>query len=183
MRDDNFRPQKCRLICKKARADVTLLRDGRSGSSIKLTVHQGSASRTHMPQKLTQEIITAAIAGFEAQKRHIDSNIAELRNMLHARHAVAAAASSKPMRKISLASRRRMALAQKRRWAAIRGHLQANSAASPHRLKRRISEEGRRRIIAATKKRWVLIRAQEAKANRSVAKNNSMKRAGIPKAA
>jgi hypothetical protein len=135
-----------------------------------------------MPQELTQEIITAAIAGFQAQKRHIDSNIAELRNMLHARHAVAAAASSKPKRKVSLASRRRMALAQKQRWAAVKGHFQANSAASPHRPKGRISEEGRKRIIAATKKRWALIRAREAKANRAAAKS-SMKRAGIPKAA
>jgi hypothetical protein len=134
-----------------------------------------------MPQKLTHEIITAAIAGFEAQKRHIDSNIAKLRNMLHHRHAVAAAVSSKPNRKISLASRRRMALAQRRRWAVIKGRLQANSAASPHRLKGRISEGGRKRIIAATKRRWALIRAQEAKANRAVAKN--MKRAGILKAA
>jgi hypothetical protein len=136
-----------------------------------------------MTQKLTREIITAAIAGFEAQKRHIDSNIAELRNMLHARHAVAARASSQPNRKISLASRRRMALAQKRRWAVIKGHLQAHSAPSPHHRKGRISEEGRKRIIAAAKKRWALIRAREAKANRAVAKNASMKRAGIPKAA
>ena len=132
---------------------------------------------------MTHEIITAAIAGFEAQKRHIDSNIAELRNMLHARHAVAVAASSKPERKISLASRRRMALAQKRRWAAIKGHLQANSAPSPHRLKGRISEEGRRRIIAATKKRWALIRAQEAKANRAVARKTLAKKTAMPKAA
>ena len=136
-----------------------------------------------MPQKLTQEIITAAIAGFEEQKRHIGSQIAELRNMLHTGHAVATAASSKPKREISLASRRRMALAQKRRWAAVKGHLQANSAASPHRLKGRISEAGRKRIVAATKKRWALIRAREAKANRAVAKNAPMKRAGIPKAA
>src|SRR5215471_15244184 len=131
-----------------------------------------------MPQKLTQEMITAAVAGFQAQKRHIDSIIAELRNMLHARHSVVAAASSKPERKISLASRRRMALAQKRKRAAIKGHLQADSAASPHRLKGRISEEGRKRIMAATKKRWALIRVQEAKANRAVAKNISMKRGG-----
>jgi hypothetical protein len=135
-----------------------------------------------MPQKLTQEIITAAIAGFEAQRRHIDSKIAELRNKLHAPHVVAAAASSKPKRKISLASRRRMALAQKKRWAAIKGHLQANSAAL-HRPKRRISEEGMKRIIAATKKRWALIRAQEAKANRAVAKKPFGKKAAMPKAA
>ena len=35
-----------------------------------------------MPQKLTPEIIIAAIAGFEAQKNHIDSQIAELRSIL-----------------------------------------------------------------------------------------------------
>src|ERR1019366_6600938 len=39
--------------------------------------------KTDMPiQKLTPEIITAAILGFEEQKRHIDSKIAELRAML-----------------------------------------------------------------------------------------------------
>jgi len=35
-----------------------------------------------MPTKLTPEIISAAILGFEEQKRHIDANIAELRAML-----------------------------------------------------------------------------------------------------
>jgi hypothetical protein len=131
-----------------------------------------------MPQKLTQELIAAAIAGFEEQKRHINSKIAELRNMLHAGHTVAAATSSKPIRKISLASRRRMALAQKRRWAAIKGH-QVNSAGSSHRLNGRISEEGRRRIIAATKKRWALIRAQEAKATRAATKRTGARNATL----
>jgi len=81
-----------------------------------------------MPQKLSQEIITAAIAGFEAQKEHINSKITELRNMLHHRdgHAVAEALQRK--RKVSAASRRRMALAQKKRWAAIKGRSAARSA-------------------------------------------------------
>jgi hypothetical protein len=35
-----------------------------------------------MQQKLTPEIIIAAIAGFEAQRIHLDSQIAELRSML-----------------------------------------------------------------------------------------------------
>ena len=71
-----------------------------------------------MPQKLSQEIISAAIAGFEAQKERINSKIAELRNMLDHRHS--APEVPKPKRKISAASRRRMALAQKKRWAAIK---------------------------------------------------------------
>jgi len=34
--------------------------------------------KTHMPTKLTNEIITAAVAGFESQKARIDAQIAEL---------------------------------------------------------------------------------------------------------
>jgi hypothetical protein len=39
--------------------------------------------KADMPiQRLTPEIITAAILGFEEQKRHIDTKIGELRAML-----------------------------------------------------------------------------------------------------
>ena len=81
-----------------------------------------------MPQKLSQEVITAAIAGFEAQKLHIQSKIAELRNMLHHRDGHATAEAPKLKRKVSAASRRRMALAQKKRWAAIKGRSAARRA-------------------------------------------------------
>jgi len=81
-----------------------------------------------MPQKLSQEIITAAIAGFEAQKERIDSKIAELRNMLHHRDGHAAAQPPKVKRKMSAASRRRIALAQTKRWAAVKGRSAAKSA-------------------------------------------------------
>jgi hypothetical protein len=73
-----------------------------------------------MPEKRSREIITAAISGFEAQKEHINSKIAELRNMLHHKDGHAAAEAPKLKRKISAASRRRMALAQKKRWAAVK---------------------------------------------------------------
>ena len=75
---------------------------------------------------LSQEVITAAIAGFEAEKDRINSKIAELRNMLDHRHAAAEAPQLK--RKMSAASRRRIALAQKKRWAAIKGRSAARSA-------------------------------------------------------
>jgi hypothetical protein len=74
-----------------------------------------------MPQKLSHEIITAAISGFEAQKEQINSKIAELRNMLHHKDGHAAAEAPKVKRKMSAAARRRIALAQKKRWAAIKG--------------------------------------------------------------
>jgi hypothetical protein len=65
-----------------------------------------------MLQKLSQEVITAAIAGFEAQKERLNSKIAELRNMLDHRHA--AAEAPKPKRKISAASRRGLRLPRRR---------------------------------------------------------------------
>jgi len=74
-----------------------------------------------MPQKLSHEIITAAIAGFEAQKQRINSKIAELRGLLNHRDGHASAEAPKVTRKMSAASRRRIALAQKKRWAAIKG--------------------------------------------------------------
>jgi hypothetical protein len=63
--------------------------------------------------------------------------------------------------KRSAAVRRRMALAQKARWAKMKGEVQPSAppAVEPLKPKRRISPEGMRRIIAATKKRWRLKRA------------------------
>jgi len=76
-----------------------------------------------MPQKLTKEIITAAIAGFEAQKKHIDGQIAELRGQLNGQRTeqTAAPVGPAPKRKISAAARRHMAQGQKRRWEKIKG--------------------------------------------------------------
>ena len=84
--------------------------------------------------KLTAEIIHAAIEGFESQKRRIDSQIEELRQLLNGGSAETGAESGTPARKrkISAAGRRRMAAAQKARWAKIRGEAdgQTSSAAS-----------------------------------------------------
>jgi len=76
-----------------------------------------------MPQKLTPEIITAAIAGFEQQKHQIDTQIAELRSLLSGdgTHAVASEAAAPRRKRFSAAARRKMALAQKARWAKVRG--------------------------------------------------------------
>jgi hypothetical protein len=56
-----------------------------------------------------------------------------------------------------------MAMAQRARWAAIRGESEPSTpeAAKP---KRKLSAAGRKAIIAATKKRWALKRAEAAKA-------------------
>ena len=114
--------------------------------------------------KLKEELIQAAIDGFTAQKLRIDAQIAELRAMLTgSSNGIAATPEATPRkrRKMSAAARRRIALAQKARWAKIRG--ESGSAppakAKPARKKRHISPEGLRNIIAATKRRWRLQRA------------------------
>src|SRR5215472_13862796 len=143
-------------------------------------------NRATMPAKLTNEIITAAIDGFESQKRKIDDQIAELRAMLPGSSAETTATQGAPTRKprkFSAAARRRMKEAQQTRWAKIRGESEPSAAAAtpePSKPKRRISEEGMKRIIAATKKRWALKRAEAAKAKKTAPPR---KKATVKKAA
>jgi hypothetical protein len=107
-------------------------------------------------QELTSRIILAAIEGLESQKAQIDAQIAELRQIVSSRP-VAAAVSPKPAktkrRKMSAASRARIAEAQRKRWAASK----KPEAAKPE---RKLSAAGRRAIVAAAKKRWAAKRAQ-----------------------
>ena len=105
-------------------------------------------------QELTPEIITAAILGFNEQKRHIDKQIGELRAMLHGRGAglaVTAEAPTRTRRKVAAAVRRRMALGQQKRWATIQGGTKLPSPVTlePFKPKRKLSVAGRRAIVAA----------------------------------
>jgi peptidoglycan hydrolase CwlO-like protein len=113
-----------------------------------------------MPAKLTNTIIEAAIYGFEAQKRSLDAQIAELRAMLSGEPAEAAtiAPTGRPRRKISAAARSKMAAGQRKRWALANGEAAPEAPAAP-KPKRKISAAGRAAIAAATKKRWAAYRA------------------------
>jgi hypothetical protein len=73
-----------------------------------------------MPKQLTDEIARAAIDGFEHHRLQIDGLIAELRTLLPGGSPEAPAASEPTpakRRKMSAAGRRRIAAAQKARWA------------------------------------------------------------------
>ena len=117
--------------------------------------------------KFTPEIITAAIAGFEQSKLRIDQQIADLRAMLPGGRTERAAMpeTGPPHRKISAAARRRMALGQQKRWAAIKGTTEPSHAATPEppKPKRKLSAAGRKAISEATKKRWAAVHAAAAK--------------------
>jgi cell division septum initiation protein DivIVA len=120
-----------------------------------------------MPQKLSDDVISAAIEGFQAQKRRLDEQIQELRSLLPgsapSRNGSTSSATG-PRRKMSAAARKRIAAAQKKRWAAIReksgsSKLTTRSSSS----ERKLSAAGRKRIIEANKKRWAAVRAAKAK--------------------
>jgi hypothetical protein len=75
---------------------------------------------------------------------------------------------SQPIRIISAQSRRKMAAAQKARWASVRKQSQpaaavakTTSSAPP---KRTMSASARRKIAVAVRARWAKIRAQQKKA-------------------
>ena len=75
-----------------------------------------------MARTLTNEIIAAAIAGFEAQKAKIDAQVAELRETLKGGRTETAVppAPAKRKRKLSAAGRRAIAAAARKRWAAVK---------------------------------------------------------------
>ena len=108
------------------------------------------------PQKLTPEIINAAIGGFEQQKIRINVQIAELRALLTGTPTEPAATPEAPKskRRMSAAARKRISEAQRKRWAESKGHSESPSEKGTPKPKRKMSAAGRAAIVAATKKRW-----------------------------
>lgn len=108
------------------------------------------------PQKLTPEIINAAIEGFESQKRRINVQLAELRALLTGTPTEPAVTPEAPKgkRRMSAAARKRISDAQRKRWAESKGHSESPSEKGTPKPKRKMSAAGKATIVAATKKRW-----------------------------
>lgn len=139
-----------------------------------------------MARTLTDEIISAAIEGFEAQKTRIDGQIAELRAMLAggtAEPSAAPVASSGKRKKFSSAARKRMQEAQQRRWAKVRGELEPVAPVTPQppKGKRTLSAAGRKNIVDALRRRWAAAKkaegAKQAKRTAPRGKNAAVKKA------
>src|SRR5690349_20237240 len=135
-----------------------------------------------MPQKLTREIIIAAISGFQGQKALLDRQIAELQSMLDGdgRREPAATPSeiAKPRKKLSAAARRRMKLAQQLRWKKIKEAAEPSQVEAVRPKKWKLSAAGRKAISIAAKKRWAALKSGSA-----VAKKPGHKKAATKKAA
>lgn len=136
--------------------------------------------QTDMPPKLTNEIIAAAILGFEGQKQHIDTQIAELRALLSGGPAETAATPEAPKgkrRKMSAAARKRIGDAQRKRWAASKKAAEPPAPAAAPKPKRKLSKAGRANIVAATKKRWAAVKAAKAQQEKAATKKPAKKTA------
>jgi hypothetical protein len=73
--------------------------------------------------------------------------------------------TNQPKRIISAASRRKMARAQKARWAKVKaGPQPAAAAGSVHKKGHTMSASARRKIAVAQKARWARVRAGQKKA-------------------
>ena len=133
--------------------------------------------------KLTTEIITAAVEGFEQQKLRIDAQIAELRQMLTGTPTATAAAPEGPKgkRRMSAAARKRIGDAQRQRWAESKKKSSpvAPAAAKP---KRKLSAAGKKAISEATKKRWAAFHAAKKAGTPIVARKRAAKKTAAKKA-
>ena len=106
-----------------------------------------------MPIKLKTEIVAAAIAGFEEQKKRLNAQIAELRQMLNP-SAMNGTVPAPSRRRMSAAARARIAAAQRNRWAASKK--QAAFLVAPARKKTNWSDFIRRTCPqeAETERGW-----------------------------
>jgi hypothetical protein len=146
-------------------------------------------------QEFSAEILNAAIDGFEAQKKRVDEQIAQVRQMLDGSgrtEPVAAPGVSKgKRRKMSAAARKRIGEAQRKRWAESKKQSKSPSSPVTAKPKRKLSAAGRKAISEAAKKRWAAVKAaqkpeptvaKKAAVKSAVAKKPPKKTAKAPKA-
>ena len=121
-------------------------------------------------------LLSMALVGYEREKAKIEATIADIRAQLGLRGPgrpkalPAATEATAGRRTLSASARRRIAEAQRKRWAALKG----NGKAATGKPKRRLSAAGRKAIIEATKKRWAAFhKAENAKKSAQKAKTTA----------
>ncbi len=101
----------------------------------------------------------------ELQIKKLDSAISVLEGLV-GRNSSRVIRNSRPNRVVSVAARKRMARAQRARWAKVRRQSQSAQAGKPvgaSPAKRTLSVTARRKIAAAQRARWARVRAQQTK--------------------
>ena len=120
-----------------------------------------------------RDLLAMALVGYQAEKARLEATIKDIQAQLGHRgpgrpKATADGAGQSAPRKgtMSAAGRKRIAAAQRKRWAVLKKS-QAQAAAPK---KRKLSAAGRRAISEATKKRWAAFHKAAAKKSKPVAK-------------
>jgi hypothetical protein len=104
-------------------------------------------------------LLEAALIGFQQMRRNVEEKIADIRRQLGSGNGKQATASSQTGRRpMGPAARRRMAVAQRKRWAAVKAK---SKPVTPVSAKRTMSPAARRKIAAAQRKRWALVKAKK----------------------
>ena len=113
---------------------------------------------------IDSSILGAALIGYQHERDQIDAKIAEIRQIGGQTPQASAPEGEAPTKRVvGAAARKRMAAAQRRRWAEFR---KAKAAPAPAKA-RRLSAAGRKQIIEATKRRWAEVRARKAVAEKA----------------
>ena len=103
--------------------------------------------------------LEAALIGFEQMKRNVEEKIAEIHRQLGSGNGTPVAATrQRGRRPLSPVARRRMAAAQRKRWAAAKAKSEPSKPVS---AKRTMSAAARKKIAAAQRKRWALVKAKK----------------------
>jgi hypothetical protein len=110
---------------------------------------------------VTDELLTAALAGYQAELDRIDVKMGEIRSLLGdgTNDRAVTSDNGRHRRKFTAAARKRMQAAQKRRWLKIKEAAEPPQVGTAKTKKRKMSAAGKAAIIAGVKKRWAAVRA------------------------
>jgi hypothetical protein len=114
-------------------------------------------------KSIDPDILRAALIGYQQERAQLAQKIADLTRQLGGKAGPSTVEGGRTAG-MSDDGRRRIAAAQRKRWAAQKraAGAQGKKAAAKKSGKRRMSAEGRRRIAEATRKRWEAFRAKKA---------------------
>jgi hypothetical protein len=115
--------------------------------------------------------LSSALQQLRAERKHAQSHVEKLDqaiSVIESLNGAGIGTTNQPGRIISAASRRKMARAQRARWARAKETSQpvvakAKTAGSAH-VKHTMSASARRKIAAFQRARWAKIKAQQKKA-------------------
>ena len=122
--------------------------------------------RIKIPEGVTMSNLENVLRELREERKHAQLRVEKLdeviRGLVGLNGSMSAGRGAGQRHTMSASARRRISLAQKARWARVRGRNVVSIASK--RGKRTLSAAGRKRIAAAQRARWAKVRAQQKKA-------------------